>query len=90
MAAADRDRLTLFTGQFLLLFHAFEAGMPKGLASVRQQSQAFFTVLLTTVFLREMPNPRQCYDGHLPIIGALAGASWVNLGAAVYLGTPNR
>jgi len=82
--------LTLFTQQFLLLFRAFEAGMPRGLASVTQQSPAFFTVLLATVFLREMPSQRQCNDGHLPIIGPLAGASWVNLGAAVYLGTPNR
>jgi O-acetylserine/cysteine efflux transporter len=29
--------LTLFTGQFLLLFFAFAAGMPLGLASVSQQ-----------------------------------------------------
>jgi O-acetylserine/cysteine efflux transporter len=27
------------------------------------------------------------YDGHVPIIGALAGASWVSLAAATYLGT---
>ena len=151
--------LTLFTGQFLLLFLAFKAGMPAGLASVTQQSQAFFTVLLAAVFLREVPSLRQCirtalafaglavigltiggdltaaalclalagalswavgnvlvkrtadvpvfplvvsaslvpplpalllsviYDRHIPIIGALAGASWVSLGAAVYLGT---
>jgi len=32
--------LTLFTGQFLLLFFAFAAGMPPGLASVSQQMQA--------------------------------------------------
>ncbi|MGA7264016.1 MAG: EamA family transporter [Stellaceae bacterium] len=151
--------LTLFTGQFLLLFFAFKQGMPPGLASVTQQSQAFFTVLLAAVFLREAPNLRQCigtmiaftglavialtiggdltsaalglalagafswaignilvkctaevpvfplvvwaslvpplpalilsaaYDGHVPIVGALASTSWVTLGAAVYLGT---
>lgn len=150
---------TLFTGQFLLLFLAFKQGMPAGLASMTQQSQAFFTVLLAAVFLREVPSLRQCvgtviafgglamigltiggdltptalglalagafswaignilvkrtaevgifglvvwaslvpplpalvlsaiYDGHVPIVGALASASWVNLGAAVYLGT---
>jgi O-acetylserine/cysteine efflux transporter len=27
------------------------------------------------------------YDGHPPIIGALAGASWTSLGSAIYLGT---
>ena len=159
MAALVAIGLTLFTGQFLLLFRAFEAGMPAGLASVTQQSQAFFTVLLAAVFLREVPSLRQCigtalafsglavigltiggdltaaalclalagafswavgnvlvkrtadvpvfplvvwaslvpplpalllsaiYDGHAPIIGALADASWVSLGAVVYLGT---
>jgi O-acetylserine/cysteine efflux transporter len=151
--------LTLYTGQFLLLFLAFKEGMPAGLASVTQQSQAFFTVLLAAVFLQEVPGPRQCigvtmafaglavigltiggdltalalglalsgafswaignvlvkgaaeipvfplvvwaslvpplpalilssvFDGHVPIIGALASSSWVNLGAAIYLGT---
>lgn len=151
--------MTLFCGQFLLLFFAFEEGMPAGLASVTQQSQAFFTVLLAAVFLREIPSLRQCcgmtiafaglaligftvgadltlaalglalagafswalgnvlvkqtadvpvlslvvwaslvpplpalllsaiHDGHLPIVGALAGASWLSIGAALYLGT---
>src|SRR4051794_34168379 len=32
--------LTLFTGQFLLIFFAMEMGMPPGLASVTQQTQA--------------------------------------------------
>ena len=27
------------------------------------------------------------YDGHLPILGTLASASWTSLGAALYLGT---
>jgi len=31
--------LTLFTGQFLLLFFAYEAGLPPGLASVTQQTR---------------------------------------------------
>ncbi len=151
--------MTLFCGQFLLLFFAFKEGMPAGLASVTQQSQAFFTVLLAAVFLREFPSLRQCcgmtvafvglaligltvgadltfaalglalagafswavgnvlvkrtpevpvlslviwaslvpplpallfsgiYDDHLPILGALASASWTSLGAALYLGT---
>jgi O-acetylserine/cysteine efflux transporter len=151
--------MTLFCGQFLLLFFAFKAGMPAGLASVTQQSQAFFTVLLAATFLREVPSLRQCcgmtvafaglaligltvggdlttlalglalagafswaignvlvkrtaevpvlslvvwaslvpplpallfsavFDRHLPIIGALAGASWPSLGSALYLGT---
>jgi O-acetylserine/cysteine efflux transporter len=52
--------LTLFAGQFLLLFFAFAAGMPPGLASVSQQMQVFFTVLLTAIFLRDIPTARQC------------------------------
>src|SRR5438105_3022204 len=151
--------LTLFAGQFLLLFLAFKEGMPAGLASVTQQSQAFFTVLLAAAFLREVPGLQQCigmtiafaglaligaslgadltaialglalaaafswavgnilvkqaaavpvfplvlwasvvpplpalivsavYDRHVPILDALAGASWISVGAAVYLGT---
>ncbi|MGH7036877.1 MAG: EamA family transporter [Stellaceae bacterium] len=51
--------LFLFTGQFLLLFSAFAAGLPAGLASVTQQSQVFFTVLLAAVFLRDRPSARQ-------------------------------
>ena len=50
---------TLFAGQFLLLFFAFTHGMPPGLASVSQQIQAFFTVLLSAVFLRDIPGARQ-------------------------------
>src|SRR5262245_14129551 len=53
--------LTLFTGQFLLLFHAYALGLPPGLASVTQQSQAFFTVLLAAVVLRDMPDRRQWF-----------------------------
>ena len=51
--------LTLFAGQFLLLFFAYEAGMPPGLASVTQQLHAFFTVLLAALFLAERPSRRQ-------------------------------
>jgi len=51
--------LTLFAGQFLLLFLAFRAGMPPGLASVTQQCHVFLTVLLAVVFFRERPTTRQ-------------------------------
>ena len=71
--------LTLFAGQFLLLFFAFALDMPAGLASVTQQTQAFFTVLLAAVFLREIPRLRQgvgmviAFVG-LVIIGLTTGA----------------
>ena len=51
--------LTLFAGQFLLLFFAFKQGMPPGLASITQQTQAFFTVLLAAGFLGERSTPKQ-------------------------------
>ena len=71
--------LTLFTGQFLLLFFAIAAGLPAGLASVTQQTQVFFTVLLAAIFLREIPSLRQgvgmtvAFAG-LALIGATVGA----------------
>jgi O-acetylserine/cysteine efflux transporter len=69
---------TLFTGQFLLLFFAYTLGMPPGLASVSQQMQAFFTVLLAAVFLRDVPSRHQvvgmviAFSG-LALIGLTAG-----------------
>src|SRR5476649_645090 len=65
--------LTLFTGQFLLLFFAFAAGMPPGLASVSQQMQVFFTVILAALFLRDVPTARQC----LGMVVAFAGLALI-------------
>jgi O-acetylserine/cysteine efflux transporter len=72
--------LTLFTGQFLLLFFAIAARLPAGLASVTQQTQVFFTVLLAAIFLREIPSLRQgvgmtmAFAG-LALIGATVGGA---------------
>ncbi len=71
--------LTLFTGQFLLLFFAFEAGLPPGLASVTQQMQVFFTVLLAATFVGDVPSLRQCAGlvvafAGLAVIGLTVGA----------------
>jgi len=51
--------LTVGVGQFACLFYAMEIGMPAGIASVVMQSQAFFTLLLGVVFLREVMRPEQ-------------------------------
>lgn len=67
--------LTLFTGQFLLLFFALEHGLPPGVASVSQQLQAFFTVLLAAVFLRDLPTRRQCIGMTMACAG-LAVVGW--------------
>lgn len=45
--------LTMAFGQFALLFTAMNVGMPAGLASLVLQVQAFFTIALAVVFLRE-------------------------------------
>ncbi len=63
--------LTLFTGQFLFQFFGIAHGMPPGLASVTVQTQAFFTVLLAALALRETPSPRQSVG---------MGAAFVGLG----------
>jgi len=71
--------LTLFAGQFLLLFFAFEAGLAPGLASVTQQMQVFLTVLLSAAFLGDVPSVRQCAGmavafAGLALIGTTVGA----------------
>jgi O-acetylserine/cysteine efflux transporter len=67
---------TWFAGQFLLLFFAFEAGMPAGLASITQQMQVFFTVLLSAIFLGDVPTRRQAAGMLLALSGlALIGVS---------------
>src|SRR5882672_2029589 len=71
--------LILFAGQFLLLLLAFALDMPAGLASVTQQTQAVFTVVLAAIFLREFPTLRQgigmavAFAG-LALIGLTVGA----------------
>jgi len=68
--------LTLFTGQFLLIFFAFTHGLPPGVGSVSQQMQAFFTVLLAAVFLHDIPTLRQCFGMTVAFVGlALIGST---------------
>jgi O-acetylserine/cysteine efflux transporter len=67
--------LTLFAGQFMLLFFAYARGLPPGLASVSQQMQAFFTVVLAAFFLRDLPSLRQCAGMAIAFAG-LALIGW--------------
>ncbi len=48
--------LTLFAGQFLLLFVALATGLPPGLASVTQQTQVLFSVVLAAICLGDKPH----------------------------------
>jgi O-acetylserine/cysteine efflux transporter len=68
--------LTMFAGQFLLLFFAFALGMPPGVASVTQQTHAVFSVLLAALLLGERPTPRQATGLVTAVVGlALIGAT---------------
>src|SRR5215831_15031969 len=67
--------LILFAGQFLLLMLAYARGMPAGLGSVTQQTQAVFTVALAAIFMRELPRPR---DG-IGMVVAFAGLALIAL-----------
>jgi O-acetylserine/cysteine efflux transporter len=82
-----------FVCQFALLFTGMKVGMTPGLASVVMQSQAFFTILLASVALRERPTARQIGGAvvaglGLACIGAtIEGAGDVTpLGLALVLG----
>ncbi|HUH61258.1 MAG TPA: EamA family transporter [Candidimonas sp.] len=61
--------LTISVGQFSFLFTAMYVGMPAGLASLVLQSQAFFTILIAAVFLRERVHPQQMLGMSVAIAG---------------------
>jgi O-acetylserine/cysteine efflux transporter len=67
--------LTTFLVQFSLLFLAIKMGMPAGLASVVQQSQVFFTVILAALVFGE--KPRAIYLAGT-LVAAL-GLAWIGL-----------
>ena len=83
--------LTLFTGQFLLMFLAFDHGLPPGVASVTQQMQAFFTVGLAAPLLGDVPTRRQTAGmlvalAGLGLIASTTGADLRFTGLALGLG----
>jgi hypothetical protein len=58
------------------LFFAFTNGLPPGVASVTQQTQAFFTVGLAAVFLGDVPTVRQGVGMAIALVGlVLVGLS---------------
>lgn len=72
--------MTISVGQFALLFTAIHVGMPSGLASLVLQSQSFFTLMLTAVWLKEKWHANQLAGlvlaaGGLILIGSAHGAS---------------
>ena len=83
--------LVLFAGQFLLLFFGMVHGMPPGIASVTMQTQAFFTILIAALILRDVPTTKQLvgigisFVG-LVLIGLSVGADLTYLGLGLTLG----
>lgn len=67
---------TLFFAQFTFLLTGMTLGLPPGLASIVLQSQAFFTIAIAMVVLRERPSPRQLAGLAVAACGlALIGSS---------------
>lgn len=73
----------LFLGQYALLFPGIAYGMPPGLASIVIQIQAFFTIMIAALFLRERPTTRQVLGALTAGIGLLVIG--INLGTDVTL-----
>ncbi len=69
--------LTISLGQFIFLFTAMSVGMPAGLASLVLQSQAFFTVLMAALFLKEKVRRHNL----LGMLIAVLGLVFIDLGA---------
>ena len=72
--------LTMSVGQFAFLFSAIHVGMPSGLASLVLQSQSFFTLVLTALWLKEKWHANQLIGlllaaSGLALIGSAHGAS---------------
>jgi len=61
----------LFTGQFVLLFFAMQAGLPPGLTSVLVQLQGPLTFVLAALFLRERASPGQWLGLAIALAGVI-------------------
>ncbi|MBS0221701.1 MAG: EamA family transporter [Proteobacteria bacterium] len=63
--------LFLFTGQFVFLFFAMQAGLPPGLSSVLVQLQGPLTLVLAALFLRERATVGQWLGLGVAMVGVL-------------------
>ncbi|WP_008316509.1 EamA family transporter [Leptolyngbya sp. PCC 6406] len=64
--------LTMGVFQFGLLYIGMANGMPPGLSSLLVQSQALFTLLLSTVILRDVPRRQQWVGVGIALVGMVA------------------
>ena len=77
---------TLFVGQFGLLFPAMAVGMPPGLASIALQVQAFITIAIAVVVLRERPSRRQIAGAAVAFAGLVLVAVTVGTNGVTLAG----
>ncbi len=74
----------MFTGQFVFLFFAMEAGLPPGLTSVLVQMQGPLTVVLAALFLREHATRGQWLGLTVAIVGVVLIARTVEGTASLF------
>ncbi len=74
----------MFTGQFVFLFFAMEAGLPPGLISVLVQLQGPLTVVLAAVFLGERATAGQWTGLALAMVGVVVIARSVSESAPLF------
>lgn len=74
----------MFTGQFVFLFFAMEAGLPPGLTSVLVQMQGPLTVVLAALFLREHATRGQWLGLCLAVAGVVLIAHSVESTASLF------
>ncbi|MBW6434075.1 EamA family transporter [Actinoplanes hulinensis] len=77
--------LVLGVVKFSLLFIGMHAGMPAGLSSLVLQSQAIFTMLFATLFLRERPRPVQLAGLAVAIAGIAVVATRMTANLPAFL-----
>jgi O-acetylserine/cysteine efflux transporter len=77
---------TLFVGQFAFLFPAMAVGMPPGLASIALQAQAFITIFIAAIVLREKPTRRQTVGAGVALAGLLLVAATVGANGVTLAG----
>jgi O-acetylserine/cysteine efflux transporter len=78
--------LTIFVGQFGFLFPALQVGFPPGLSSLVLQVQAFFTVILAAIALRERPRAHNVAGMVVAFTGLALVAATVGTGGVTAMG----
>ncbi len=76
----------LFFGQFALLFPSMAVGMPPGLASIALQVQAFITIAIAVVVLKERPSLRQLAGAAVAFAGLVLVGSTVGTNGVTVAG----